>query len=135
MQTQANISKIARILSISVVLFLWGTPYTQACEACNRLFRASLVSDERAGSLVARELLATIAAQENRKYPAGSEDYESLNINKTMFAAISPATMSRITGEPEESPAETKPVGNSLPPNYGNDEFINPQCSLWIVSA
>lgn len=37
-----------------------------ACEACNRLFLANLLSDQREGSLVSKELLATILAQESR---------------------------------------------------------------------
>jgi hypothetical protein len=46
----------------------------KACEACNRLFLAQLQGKERAGTLVSKELLATIAAQEHigRNNPAGS---------------------------------------------------------------
>ena len=41
-----------------------GIQYSWACEACNNLFRQQIESGNRAGSLVSRELLATIAAQE-----------------------------------------------------------------------
>ncbi len=60
---------------ILIVLLIVGSAYTSfACEACNRLFLAQLKGSERAGTLVSKELLATIAAQEHvgRNNPASS---------------------------------------------------------------
>lgn len=54
-----------KYLLFLLVLFqaIAGNGY--ACEACNRLFLANLLSNQREGSLVSKELLATIAAQES----------------------------------------------------------------------
>jgi len=65
-------------ISVFIIIFiLILTPAfignkAEACEACNRLFLSQLKGEERAGSLVSKELLATIAAQENigRNNPA-----------------------------------------------------------------
>lgn len=48
-----------------LITLIYFSNISEACEACNRLFLAQLKGAEREGSLVARELLATIAAQEH----------------------------------------------------------------------
>ncbi len=59
-------------LLLMIAISAISSNYAQACEACNRLFLSQLKGEERAGSLVSKELLATIAAQENigRNNPA-----------------------------------------------------------------
>ncbi len=61
---------------------------SNACEACNRLFLAQL-KNQRAGSLVSQELLATISAQEyvGRNNPAAQEVGWS---NNTLIASNEP---------------------------------------------
>jgi nitrite reductase (NO-forming) len=56
----------------ALVLLVTGANQSMACEACNRLFLAQLQGEQRAGSLVAKELLTTINAQQNigRNNPA-----------------------------------------------------------------
>jgi nitrite reductase (NO-forming) len=59
-------------LLLMIAISALSSNYVQACEACNRLFLSQLKGDERAGTLVSKELLATIAAQEGigRNNPA-----------------------------------------------------------------
>jgi nitrite reductase (NO-forming) len=52
-------------LLLSMIIVLAGNQTGYACEACNQLFLRQLQESEREGSLVSKELLATISAQQN----------------------------------------------------------------------
>jgi nitrite reductase (NO-forming) len=70
-----KLCKTGIIIPIMIVLLVAIiSSETNACEACNRLFFAQLQGPERSGSLVSKELLATIAAQESigRNNPSGN---------------------------------------------------------------
>jgi nitrite reductase (NO-forming) len=86
------------ILPVIAILILLASvnQYTTACEACNRLFLSSLKSDERAESLVAKELLATIAAQER-----GSTGKSPVNDPEPFSREATPATLTRGIEKPE----------------------------------
>lgn len=64
-----------------------------ACEACNQLFLSQLKGDERSGSLVSKELLATISAQQNlasNRAIAGSFPNANGNLASAMLADQAP---------------------------------------------
>ncbi len=94
----------------------------KACEACNRLFLAQLKGAERDGSLVSRELLATIAAQEHigRNNPAHTQAGWS---NSTIIPAgeevPSGYDQSGAMQPTAKAPARATPVA------WGNADFID----------
>jgi nitrite reductase (NO-forming) len=100
---------------------------TSACEACNRSFKLSLISEERAGSLIAKELLATIAAQEKRspqdQIPASGNPPNSLSAG--LLASLSPTLPS--ARSPVNVAAENLPLADPV----GNTpmETLNPEAS------
>lgn len=69
METKMSVRAVSRpmflIPVLIIALVLVSGSAAMACEACNRLFLAQLKGQERSGTLVAKELLATIAAQEH----------------------------------------------------------------------
>lgn len=102
-------------------LFLPGIYQSaDACEACNRLFLGQL-QNQRAGSLVSQELLATIAAQENigRNNPALQAAGWS---NNTLLASNTPAPAG------QNRAPQVQPVQGGQPgfvPLDNNVDFIN----------
>jgi nitrite reductase (NO-forming) len=107
-------------------LFLNATFAIQsmACEACNRLFLAQLQGEQRAGSLVAKELLATINAQQNvgRNNPALTTS--GWSNNNTLVAANT--SLQQNPQNQETSNVGT--VGNDTPQQSvftGNIDFID----------
>jgi len=103
-----------------------GTGY--ACEACNRLFLANLLSNQREGSLVSKELLATIAAQEsyNGKNP---EWVSNLLASNNMIASgkvteISSLEMPANTVASKQQSTNTNMAGNSAVPKVDFIEII-----------
>jgi nitrite reductase (NO-forming) len=79
-------SSYFRYVFLPLFLITTSAIESMACEACNRLFLAQLQGEQRAGSLVAKELLATINAQQNvgRNNPALTASGLS---NNTLVAA------------------------------------------------
>jgi nitrite reductase (NO-forming) len=61
-----NFIRLIKLVFIAAFLII-SSKHSIACEACNRLFLSSLLSEQRAGSLISKELLATITAQETLK--------------------------------------------------------------------
>jgi nitrite reductase (NO-forming) len=61
-----NFKRLIKLVFIAAFLIISSKP-SIACEACNRLFLSNLLSEQRAGSLISKELLATITAQETLK--------------------------------------------------------------------
>jgi nitrite reductase (NO-forming) len=91
MEKKKSFRKFLPALFIVAILSLTGQK-TEACEACNRMFLESL-KKEKAGSLISRELLSTIAAQEKWNTPAqsrqnsGQPDFRS---DSELTASLSP---------------------------------------------
>jgi nitrite reductase (NO-forming) len=63
MEKKKNFTRFFPALFFIALLFTLTGQKISACEACNRLYLEAL-KEEKAGSLVSRELLSTIAAQE-----------------------------------------------------------------------
>ncbi|MBW6478955.1 MAG: multicopper oxidase domain-containing protein [Bacteroidales bacterium] len=57
-------SRFSLSLLLMIAFLAISSKNVLSCEACNRLFLSQLKGEERAGTLVSKELLATIAAQE-----------------------------------------------------------------------
>jgi len=142
MEPKTRITRIFPGVLIFIVLLVMPGKDTSACEACNRLFMSSLKSEERAGSLVAKELLATIAAHENRKDTRQLPEFlsasdasrlqaESLSasMNSSMIRNLSPGSEepvspAKVTGN--EEPAITYSATSSgMPVEYQQTDFID----------
>ena len=116
-----SLKSILKILLLFLFFFLPGFLHeAAACEACNRLFLGQL-QNQRAGSLVSEELLATIAAQEHigRNNPASIEAGWS---NNTLIASRTPTP-----GGQNRAP-QVNPVQDGSPgyiPLNNNVDFID----------
>jgi nitrite reductase (NO-forming) len=147
-----NISVYTSLLPlfISISLLILPGLESSACEACNRMFLESLKGKEREGSLVAKELLSTIAAHESRsplRQPgnngpvpgysqagnAGQTEIQSSPMTSQLSASLNPLLANAEPKNPEpvtyEEPArasydEEAPVAE-LPAVSDQTEFIN----------
>lgn len=106
-----------KYLLFLLVLFQAIDSTGYACEACNRLFMANLLSNQRKGSLVSKELLATITAQEsyNGKNP---EWVSNLLASNNMIASGKVPEMSSLempvnTVASKQQSSNTNMAGNS----------------------
>ncbi len=112
MKTYPNFFRIGTFVTLLLGLMIIGLYSGMACEACNRLFLSQLKSDERAGSLVSKELLATIAAQQNigrnNAYSEAAGWSNNTLLNNTLLAQQTnpnPTTekVSGVSGNPSTS--------------------------------
>jgi nitrite reductase (NO-forming) len=122
---------------------------SSACEACNRMFLESLKGKDREGSLVSRELLSTIAAQEKRsplRQPGattpvpsnsmarneGKAEIQSSPLNSQLSASLNPLlakaetnTAPAASEEPAPSTYNEEPSATELAAEADQTEFIN----------
>jgi nitrite reductase (NO-forming) len=120
MESKKRFIRIMPVIILISTLLALVYQDTSACEACNRLFMSSLKSEERAGSLVAKELLATIAAQDRSardQIPASGNLPNSLSAG--LSASLSPALPSAL---PSTLPSAPTPVGNTPPEPLNQEE-------------
>ncbi|MDX9941032.1 MAG: multicopper oxidase domain-containing protein [Bacteroidales bacterium] len=109
--------------TIVFILFFFGVGIPReanACEACNRLFLGQL-QNQRAGSLVSQELLASIAAQQNigRNNPAAQSEGWS---NNTLIASNTPTPAGQ-SRAPQVQPVQGGSPGHV--PLDNNIDFID----------
>ncbi len=113
MKSKKRFIGIMPVTILTVILLASVYQNISACEACNRLFMSSLNSEERAGSLVAKELLATIAAQESRS--ARNQIPAPGTLSNSLSAALSPSLSNSLSTSllPSLSPAQSQSNGLS----------------------
>jgi nitrite reductase (NO-forming) len=132
-------------LFMLIALFAPTGNEVSACEACNRMFLESLKTQERAGGLVSRELLATIAAQESFRSRGespvnerGTSDIQAGNTeiagvlkassNKDLSAISNPSqsfTRNESTiAEPVEATSANEEPAAQIQSESGQTEFI-----------
>ncbi len=134
MESKNKSTGILPLLTLIIILLVPVYQGVSACEACNRLFMSSLKSEERAGSLVAKELLATIAVQQNLaaryQIPAPRTPSNSLSaalspsLSNSLSPSLSPSlstVQSQSNGLSAENIPAADPAGSNLP------EPINPE--------
>jgi nitrite reductase (NO-forming) len=137
-------------LFFSIALLTLPVFESSACEACNRMFLESLKGKDREGSLVSKELLSTIAAQENRSpfrqsgaynpVPvnsqvdnAGQPEIQSSPLNSQLSASLNPLLAEAEPKTPEPATYEEatmpdydeEPPAAELPAVTDQTEFIN----------
>ena len=114
---QQQIRILRKVLSGLVLAFLaYSASY--ACEACNRLFLSRLLNEQQEGSLVSKQLLATISAQEIAV--GNNPDWVSklLVENNLIAANYSNALSNLVIGENQkdgELPAQNEPDAIKMP--------------------
>jgi nitrite reductase (NO-forming) len=135
MKKKKIIRQISGFLLIAMLIAIAGIQTGYACEACNQLFLRQLQESEREGSLVSKELLATVAAQQH----IGRNNPNNLlaGMGNSILADASQSS-TRQSFPARQVPNETSGSRNKpvfLPPNTDFIDVIRRDNSLSIPAT